>query len=501
MRTTVEIDPITRIEGHLAVRLEVDSGKVAQAFSSGEMFRGFEVILRGRSPMDAQQITQRICGVCPISHGLASLGAQEEAYGISLPPNGILARNLILGTNYIQSHLVHFYQLSALDFVDITAVLQYKGSDPVLNNLKSWVKSQLDSTAIFPAAPFLPRYEGRYIEDPEINIGAIRHYLEALEMRALAQEALAVYGGKAPHATALVPGGITERITAANVAKVASIVARLQAFIETAYLPDIMAVAEAFPDYAEIGKGCGNFLAYGVFPEIDGSRLLPGGRVEQGRMMDFDPDKISEDTASSKLSSPSGLHPYKGETVPDPDKPGAYSWLKAPRYDGKPQEVGPLARILVAYLNGDTEVKGLVDGALEALSLPLTALDSVLGRHAARALECKIVADRCAYWVGQLKAGEPACTDFELPASGRGAGLTEAPRGALGHWLEIEDYKIANYQCVVPTTWNCSPRDAQGQPGPVETALEGTPVADPKNPIEAARVVRSFDPCLACAVH
>ncbi len=501
MRTNVEIDPLTRIEGHLAIRLDVQSGKVVQAYSSGEMFRGFEAILKGRHPMDAQQITQRICGVCPISHGLASIGAQEEAYGVRPPENGRLARNLILGTNYIQSHIVHFYQLSALDFIDITAILKYSGVDPLLNGLKSWVKSQLDSNGIFPAAPFLPRYEGRYVEDPEINIGAVRHYLDALEFRALAQEALAVYGGKAPHATALIPGGITERITAANISKVASIVNSLQAFVETVYLPDVVTVAKSFPDYFEIGRGCGNFLAFGVFPGSDGSKLLPGGRLAQGKKADFDPGKITEDTARSKFSSPSGLHPYEGRTEPAPDKAEAYSWLKAPRYDGKPHEVGPLARILVAYTNGDTRIKKLVDGVLQNLSLPVSALDSVMGRHAARALECKIVADQCGHWVQELKAGEPAFTDFEIPASGRGAGLTEAPRGALGHWLEIRNHRISNYQCVVPSTWNCSPRDAAGVPGPVETALEGTPVADPKNPIEAARVVRSFDPCLACAVH
>jgi ferredoxin hydrogenase large subunit/hydrogenase large subunit len=485
----------------LAVNLDVKSGKVAQAFSSGEMFRGFEVILKGRHPMDAQQITQRICGVCPISHGLASIKAQEQAYGIKPTRNGRLARNLILGTNYIQSHMVHFYQLSALDFIDITAILKYTGSDPLLTGLKSWARSQLNSKAIFPAAPFLPRYEGRLVEDTEINIGAIRHYLEALEMRAVAQEALAVYGGKAPHATALIPGGITERITASNIAKVASIVDRLRAFVETVYVPDVVAVAGAFPDYFEIGRGCGNFLAYGVFPETDGSNLLPRGRLFQGKKAEFDPAKITEDTASSKFSSPSGLHPYQGRTDPAPEKDGAYSWLKAPRYDGRPHEVGPLARVLVAYLAGNAEVKRLVDGVLTDLSLPMSSLDSVMGRHAARALECKIVADACARWVRELKDGEPAFTDFEIPASGRGAGLTEAPRGALGHWLEIENHRISNYQCVVPSTWNCSPRDEAGQPGPVETALEGTPIADAENPIEAARVVRSFDPCLACAVH
>ena len=503
MTRKIEIDPVTRLEGHYAVRLELEDGRIARAYSSGEMFRGFEQILKGRHPMDAQQITQRICGVCPISHGMASVLAQEEAYGIKAGGNGRILRNLILGANYIQSHLVHFYQLSALDFVDITAVLKYKGKDPLLNQVKAWAASQLESNRVFPVAPFLPRYEGDYLKNVDLNLGAIHHYLQALEMRALAHRMVALFGGKAPHATALVPGGMTEHATAKNIAAYGSMLGTLRDFIDSTYLPDVLAVAASFPDYFKIGKGCGNFLAYGVFPRNDEgrNRLFKPGVLKKGQLENMDPGLITEDVGFSLFSSSTGLHPFRGQTTPAPDKPEAYTWLKAPRYRQEVMEVGPLARVLVAYHQGDPVVKALVDGTLKQLGAGPEALVSVMGRHAARALECKIVADECAKWLEELKPGEPSCIDCKIPDEGQGQGLTEAPRGALGHWISIKKGKIDNYQCVVPTTWNCSPRDDKGNPGPVEQALSGTVVANEKHPIEAARVIRSFDPCLACAVH
>ncbi len=504
MSRTVTIDPITRIEGHLAIRIKIDSSRVVKAFSSGEMFRGFEVILKGRDPMDAQQITQRICGVCPVSHGTASILAQDAAYGATPPKNGRLIRNLILGANYIQSHILHFYHLAALDFVDITAITKYKGRDPVLRDLKKWVKGQISSNVIYPAAPFLPRYSGKYIQNTGLNILAIKHYLDALDMRTLAHKAGAVFGGKLPHAATLVPGGVTEKVTAVKIAAYASMISKLQTFIDKSYLTDVGEVAAAFPEYFRIGKGCGNFLAYGVFPESanNSEKLLPSGVVVGGRLRSFDAARITEDVRYSFYSSSSGLHPVQGQTVPAPHKNGAYSWLKAPRYNGTVVEVGPLARIMVAYLKGENRaVKKLVNGLLAKLGRKPKDLLSVLGRHAARAIECKVVADRCAEWVEQLVPGEPTFQDFTIPKTGRGVGLTEAPRGALGHWLEIDDHKIKRYQCVVPTTWNCSPRDDNGNPGAVEQALARTPIANSKNPIEATRVVRSFDPCIACAVH
>lgn len=501
MSTKIDINPLTRIEGHLAIKLEIDSGQVTRAYCAGEMFRGIETILRGRSPLDAQQITQRICGVCPISHGMASLKAQEQAYQVVLTDNGRLMRNLILGANYIQSHIMHFYHLSALDFIDITAILEYRGADAALLDLQAWVKAQFASKSIFPGAPFLPRYKGDYLQDLDVNIGAIKHYLEALEMRAMAQEALALFAAKAPHPTALIPGGVTEKATAKKIAAYASILARLRTFIERVYLPDVVAVASAFPAYFKLGKGCGNFLAFGAFDQGDGGLFLPGGRLTQGQAAPVDQAKITEDTTTAFFSSPSGLHPFAGDSTPAPHKPGAYSWLKAPRYEDQPYEVGPLARMLVAHQAGHAQAKPLIAGLLGKLGLGAGDLDSVMGRHAARALECKLVAEACAGWLAKLQPGQPTFADFNLPASGKGVGLTEAPRGALGHWIEIADHKIRNYQCVVPTTWNSSPRDAKGVAGPIEQALQGAPVADSDNPIEAARVVRSFDPCLACAVH
>jgi ferredoxin hydrogenase large subunit/hydrogenase large subunit len=499
----IEINPLTRVEGHYAIRLEVDEGRVVRAHSMGEMFRGFEVLLKGRSPLDAQQITQRICGICPISHGLASISAQEEVYRIQPPGNGRVLRNLILAANFLQSHIVHFYQLSLLDFIDIKAVLAYRGRDPALIDLKSWLGSQMDSGVVYPGAPFLPRYEGHYVWDTEINLGAIRHYLQAMEMRSLAHRMVAVFGGKAPHAATLVPGGLTEKVTAQKTAAFASMLDRLRHFIDTAYLPDLEAVCRAFPLYFQWGRGCGNFLAYGVFPENQSgsSMFLPGGVLRGSIPESLDTSKITEDVSHAMYSSSSIRHPLRGQTVPYPDKPQAYSWLKAPRYDGLVCEAGPLARLLVAYHGNHDQVKRPVDAFLEKMELTPADLVSVLGRHAARALECKILADRCAEWVRELKPGESTFTDFRIPRSGSGAGLTEAPRGALGHWIDIDDFKIRNYQCVVPSTWNCSPRDSGGAPGPVEQALAGTPVANRDHPIEAARVVRSFDPCLACAVH
>lgn len=503
MAKTLTIDPITRVEGHLAIRVEVEGGRVAAAYSSGEMFRGIEMILQGRDPLDAQQITQRICGVCPISHGMASVRALDVAFGIRPAPGGRMLRNLIQAANYIQSHILHFYHLCALDFVDITAILRYQGKDPALRGLREWVEREQKSNQLYPAAPFLPRYEGEYLKDTEANLGAIAHYLEALRMRALAHEAAALFGGKIPHATGLVPGGVTEGIRPDNIAGYRSRIQQLRTFIDQCYLPDVVAVAGAFPDYFKIGKGCGNFLSFGVFPETDeqAQTLLPPGVLVAGRVEALDAGQITEDVRYSLFSSRSGLKPEAGETRPDPEKSGAYSWLKAPRYRGLAVEVGPLARLMVACAAQDPRITPLVGDLARQAGVGLAALDSVMGRHAARALECKLIADRCAEWIDALTLGEPTCLPFTIPREGTGMGLTEAPRGALGHWIQIRNKKIANYQCVVPTTWNMSPRDDHDLPGPVEQALVGTPVTDAANPLEAARVVRSFDPCIACAVH
>ncbi len=500
------IDPITRIEGHLKIEAVVEGGEVKEARSSGTLFRGFELILKGRDPRDAQQLTQRICGVCPAGHATAAALNLDSAFGLAdkIPDNGRIIRNLILGANYLQSHVLHFYHLAALDYVDVTAAAGYEGSDPGLNSVKRFIERG-------ELGPFVPRYEGDYRLSPEVNRQAVAHYVQALDIRRKAQEMLALFGGKMPHSVGIVPGGATEVPT---VDKITSFLWRLNEirdFIDTIYLPDVLAVAGSYGDHFGIGRGCGDYLSYGVF-DLDGreadltkrDRLLSSGTVSAAdlRPNALDAAKIREEVRHSWYAdSSAGRHPSQGETSPEAGKDGAYSWLKSPRYDGQVHEVGPLARMLVAYARGDEKAKGLIDGALAALEAPVEALSSVLGRHAARALEAKLVADAMADWVLQLKPGEPVCTEYELPEEVEGMGLTEAARGALGHWIAVKDGRIANYQCVVPTTWNCSPRDDRGQPGPVEQALQGTKVRDEENPFELVRIVRSFDPCIACAVH
>ncbi|MBF0406100.1 MAG: nickel-dependent hydrogenase large subunit [Candidatus Riflebacteria bacterium] len=503
MEKIIKIDPVTRIEGHLAIKVEVADGKVYKSECSGEMFRGFETILRGRAPTDAQFITQRICGVCPISHGTASVFAQEKAFNVTPPTNGRLLRNLILGANYIQSHLIHFYHLCALDFIDIAAITAYQGKDDDLTDLRDWVKTQLASKQLYPAVPFLPRYDAKYAENFELNIAAIKHYLEALEMRRIAHQAAALFCGKIPHAAVFVPGGVTEMVTIDKIEGYRSIMEKLLKFINSSYIPDVVEVAKAFPEYFKLGSWKGNYLSAGVFPENNErtQNLLPAGVIIDGSLSTIVESSFSEDTGYSYFSSASGLHPFSGDTVPAAHKNNAYSWLKAPRYRGKAMEVGPLARALVSMKDSSNPLTVEIMKLTSDLSLEPSALVSVLGRHAIRALEARVIAKKCLEWISQIVPGEPTITKFTVPASGRGVGFIEAPRGALSHWIKVEDGKIDNYQCIVPTTWNCSPKDDQGIPGPVEQALIGTPVVDPDNPIEAARVVRSFDPCIACAVH
>jgi ferredoxin hydrogenase large subunit/hydrogenase large subunit len=391
-----------------------------------------------------------------------------------------------------------------LDFVDIAAITKYSGKDPLLRDLRTWVETQQKSKVLYPVAPFLPRYEGTYVENYDVNIQAIRNFLSALEMRKISHEMAVLFAGKLPHAATIIPGGIAEGITAKKIAAYKSKLKQVKTFVETCYIPDVEQIASAFIDHFGFGKGCGNYMAFGVFRE-DASgkkKLFPEGMLIDGVLQEVNPNAITEHIKYSFFDSASKLHPYQGTLNPAPKKGGdAYSWLKAPRYDGKPIEVGPLARVLVAYQKGDSNVKPLVDHYLGALGGGLDMLDSVMGRHLARALEAKIIAQRCEEWLEMLRPDDPTFTDFDIPEKGQGAGLTEAPRGALGHWLKVAGHKIENYQCVVPSTWNCSPRDDAGVPGPVEQALVGTPIADEHNPIEATRVVRAFDPCLACAVH
>jgi hydrogenase large subunit len=462
------------------------------------MFRGIELILQGRDPRDAQRYTQRICGVCPTSHSIASTLNLDSAFDIAdkIPDNGRIVRNLILGAAHIADHILHFYHLAALDYVDVTKVAGYDGNDPALNSVKKFaLRGEL--------APFIPRYEGDYRLSDQMNIDALAHYVKALEMRRKGQEMLTIFGGKMPHNMAVIPGGITETVTVDKIASFLWRLNELRDFIDNIYITDVLAVAEAYPDYFEIGIGCGNLLSYGSF-DLDGSNadLKQGTITTDLKLNPLDTDKIMEHVKHSWYNdSTNGKHPAHGETEPQPGKVGAYSWVKAPRYDGRVYEVGPLARIAATYASGNSTVKNLVDSVLSRFKASPSALFSVLGRHAARALYTKFVADSMPEWLLQLKPGEPAFIDYDIPDESSGMGLVDGARGALGHWIEIKDRKIANYQCVVPSTWNFSPRDDRGQPGPVEQALLGTRIKDENNPFEIGRIVRSMDPCLACAIH
>jgi hydrogenase large subunit len=501
MHTThskVIIDPLTRIEGHLKIECVVEAGTVKEARTSGTLFRGFEIILKGRHPLDAPRLTQRVCGVCPTAHATASSMALDGALGIAaIPDNGRILRNLILASNFLQSHILHFYHLTALDYIDVAQVADYNGTDRALLSIKDYI-------ARGELAPFVPRYEGDYRLDKSTTQRLVANYAKALEMRNKAHQLLTVFGGKMPHNVGTMPGGVIGDVAVDKVAGSLWRLNEIRDFIESAYLPDAIDVALHYKDNFTIGKGCGRYLSYGGFPQ-DGSNstlFFKQGVIANGsRPGDVDTGKIREDVMHSWYEGPDSVDPYEETTKPSPKKKDAYSFLKSPRYDGHAVEVGPLARTLIMYKSGDKKVKELVDGAATTVGIEIKDLQSSLGRHVARVLEAKMVGDAMAEWILQLKPGEPLIAEFDIPETGKGQGLTEAPRGSVGHWVSLEGKNIKNYQLIVPTTWNASPRDRKGEPGPMEQALEGTTVKDENNPFELVRIVRSFDPCLACSVH
>jgi len=504
MATKVKVDPLTRIEGHMKIEATVDGGVVKDAQCAGTLFRGFEIILKGRDPRDAQRITQRVCGVCPTVHGTAATLNLDSAFGIAdkVPDNGRIMRNLILGANYLQSHILHFYHLTALDYVDVTAVADYSGDDQELQSVKDFI-------ARGELAPFTPRYEGDYRFPKEVNQKLVKHYLTALEMRRVAHEMLTLFGGKMPHNAAVVPGGVTEQPTIDKIAGFLWRLNKLRGFIDKVYIPDVVAVAQTYADYFAIGDGPGNFLAYGAFG-MDGSnpdyakrnRLFNQGAVKGlSDHSALDPSSITESVKHSWYEDSEPARPLEQETKPAARKKDGYSWIRSPRYEGEVYEVGPLARWVVSYLAGNEKVKAVLDSCVGDLGIKLTDLNSVLGRHAARALDAKVVADAMVDWIQELKPGEPVCAHYEIPEESEGMGIVDGPRGALGHWIRIKDKVIDKYQLVVPTTWNGGPKDEKGQYGPMEQALLGTKVKDAANPFELVRIARSFDPCLACSVH
>ena len=475
----IKIDPITRIEGHMALEAVVDDGVVKDAKSAGTLFRGFEIILQGRDPRDANRLTQRICGVCPTAHATASALCIDDAFGLTdkIPDNGKLIRSLILGSNFLQSHILHFYHLAALDYVDAVS-------------------------AVGDLAPFVPRYEGDYRISGEANAELVNHYLTALDIRRKCQEMLSVFGGKMPHSVSIVPGGVTETPTEDKITNFLWRLNEIRDFVDNIYIPDVIAVAKAYGDYFEIGRGCKRLLTYGGF-DFPNGRLFKSGVVsEKLECQNFAPENITEDVKHSWYAgSSSGKNPAQGETKPELNKKEAYSFIKSPRYEGKVCELGPLARMISNYVQGDEKTKKLVDSLLEQVGADVNALFSVLGRHGARALEAKLVADAMVDWLQQLKPDEATIVDSQIPEEGEGAGLTEAPRGSVGHWINIKDKRTERYQVITPTAWNASPKDDKDQPGAVEQALIGTKVKDNDNPFELVRIVRAFDPCLACSVH
>lgn len=462
MATIKIMDPVTRIEGHMKVEVTIDTvggqNQVVDARCTGTLFRGFEILLKGRKPIDATVITQRICGVCPISHGQASVLALENTAGPDYQPpsNARLLRNLTLGANFVQSHILHFYLLAALDYIKGPAASPWKSA---------WLDEKMDSPDMTEVAAHLPL---------------------ALDARRHAHEMGAVFGGKMPHAHTFVPGGFTATIGGNRVGQFRQHLDALIGFINSVYIPDVNAVAQEYAEYFDIGVGCRNLMAYGVFEEDDAGigKLLQRGYVEDASsvaLSNFDSSDITESvTYSWYADSTDNLSPVSGETLPEFSQGSAYSWLKAPRLYGKAFEVGPLARM---WVNGDYQ-QGI----------------SVMDRHAARAHETLKVATAMRRWLDELDGGSVHDNSYDQFA-GIGIGLTEAPRGALGHWVNIGDDRIENYQVITPTCWNASPRDDQSVPGPMEQALIGTPVRNPDEPLEVLRVIHAFDPCLSCAVH
>ena len=564
----VVVDPVTRIEGHLRVEVNVDSNNVIRnAVSTGTMWRGIEVILKGRDPRDAWAFTERICGVCTGTHALTSVRAVENALDIKIPENANSIRNIMQLCLQVHDHLVHFYHLHALDWVDVVSALSAdpKATSALAQSISPWplsspgyfkdlqtrLKKFVESGQL---GPFKNGYWGHpaYKLPPEANLMAVAHYLEALDFQKDIVKIHTIYGGKNPHPNWLVGGvpcainvdgvGAVGAINMERLNLVSSIIDRCIEFTEQVYIPDLMAIGSFYKDWL-YGGGLSSksVMSYGDIPEHANdyspkSLKMPHGVIIDGNYKEVmpvdlkDPTQIQEFVAHSWYKYPDetrGLHPWDGVTEPNYvlgpkskgtktniqalDEEGKYSWIKSPRWKGHAVEVGPLARYIIGYAQGKAEFKDPVDKLLKDLGAPLPALFSTLGRTAARALECQWAAHQMRYFQDKLmaaiKAGDTATANVDKwkpeswPKEVKGVGFTEAPRGALGHWVKIKDGKIDNYQAVVPTTWNGSPRDTKGNIGAFEASLMDTPMADPEKPLEIIRTLHSFDPCLACSTH
>jgi quinone-reactive Ni/Fe-hydrogenase large subunit len=541
------VDPITRIEGHLRIELEMGAdGTVADAFSSSTAFRGVELIMKGRDPRDLGLFAQRICGVCTYHHYERGTEAVERAYGVRIPPNARLVRNLLWIGQILQDHAVHFYQLHSMDWWDVISALS---ADPAAavematryhptpyNAGVSHYTRVAQRVGAFAASgqlgPFAGGYWGhpKYRFSPEQNLVMASHYLDNLAIQRLAAQMDAILGGKNPHPQSLVVGGVTSVRDALNADRLGQyqfLLKQVTDFVDSAYMPDLKMLAQTYKDEALAGHGGGiaNYLSFGSLP-LDDERwedrttYLPRGIIrgrDLGTVEDVDPAKIVEEVAHSWYTydgDQTALNPLQGQTNPDYTGlnedgtlkvDGKYSWLKTPRYDGLPMEVGPLARMLVGYASGQGDIKQAMDGFASDLGLPFEFWYSTVGRTVARGLETKLVAAKAHDFLNELIAnvssGDERFFSDYTASDGEGWSLTDVPRGSLSHWVRVEGGRIENFQAVVPSTWNASPRDGQGQIGAYEAALIGQPLADPEQPLEVLRTIHSFDPCMACAVH
>lgn len=553
MAERITIDPITRIEGHLRVDVEVDGGKVSKAWSSGQMWRGVELILQGRDPRDAWVITQRICGVCTTVHALTSVRAVENALGLEVPVNAQFIRNIIASAHALHDHVVHFYHLSALDWVDVVSALSADPakaaaiaqslSDWPLNSVQAMTAAQ-DRLKAFVGSGQLGPFQNGYWGHPamrltpEVNLLAVTHYLQALDAQRHASKIVTVLGSKSPHIQNLAVGGVANPInfnsqstlTLERLLKVKEHIDKLSEFVRQVYLPDVAAIGAMYADWTKIGAGVMNYIASPEFPiDSRGTQFLtPGGHVPDGDLTRFRPftkfgdeylrDGVMESVKHAwySYSKDGPLHPYQGETVPnytDFQDDGKYSWLKAPTFYGKATQVGPLANVLCGLAAGHQLTVNYATQMLDRVGSVLGApvgpeiLHSTIGRHAARAIRAGVMTDMMSQnWQMLMdNIGRGDTTTFNKPEFPQGEvmgfGMHEAPRGLLSHWTVIRDGKIANYQCVVPSTWNAGPRNEDDALGPYEASLMDNPIADAERPLEVLRTVHSFDPCLACAVH
>ena len=547
----ITIDPVTRIEGHLRIDAEVDGGFVRKAWSSGQMFRGIERILQGRDPREAWLFTQRFCGVCTTVHAIASVRAVENALQLAVPLNAQYIRNIIVAAHAMHDHIVHFYHLSALDWVDVVSALK---ADPVktsqlAESLSSWPgNSRMQLTAVrdrlkgFVDNGQLGIFQNGYWGhpamrlSPEVNLLAVSHYLEALEYQRKINQVVAILGGKTPNIQNLAVGGVANAINLDNQAtlnmeklyQVKDILNEMQGFIRQVYFPDVCAIGAMYADWFGYGKGVTNYLSVPDLPlDTKGTQFdFPGGVIMNGDLAhvqeiktfneEFFRDNVTESIARSWYDGNWSRHPYEETTEPKYapfQDNGKYSWVKAPRFKGTPMQVGPLAQVLTGYALGHKPTVYWANKTLETAgsiaktTLTPAILHSTLGRHAARMIRTQVIADLAEkHWhllVNNIGKGDTDIFNEPVFPKGeqRGFGFHEAPRGTLSHWIVIRDGKIANYQAVVPSTWNAGPRDENDQPGPYEASLVGNPVANAELPLELIRTVHSFDPCLACAVH